>query len=304
MADKKISQLTALTGVNVDDANDKIAIVDTSAVETKSITRQELFTSVAQISVDGNITVGGLVDGRDVAADGIKLDGIEVGATPDQTKADIDALGIDAATLGGNAASYFTGYTDTAIANLVDTAPSTLDTLNELAAALGDDPNFATTITAQIGLKLDASAYTAADVLTKLITVDGTGSGLDADTLDGIDSTGFATAAQGALADTALQSLSGESIQNLSDVGSMTPVDGDVLIWEAASSSWKSGAVAAGASGGATGGGTDQVFYQNDQAVTTDYTIPADKNAMSTGPVTINSGVTLTVSSGARYVVI
>jgi len=113
-------------------------------------------------------------------------------------------------------------------------------------------------------------------------------------------STDYATAAQGALADTALQSLSGESIQNLSDVGSMTPVDGDVLIWEAASSSWKSGVAAAGA----TGGGTDQVFYQNDQAITTDYTIPADKNAMSTGPVTINSGVTLTVSSGARYVVI
>lgn len=55
---------------------------------------------------------------------------------------------------------------------------------------------------------------------------------------------------------------------------------------------------------GATGGGTDQVFYQNDQVVTTNYTIPADKNAMSTGPVTINSGVTVTVSTGARYVVI
>ena len=41
-------------------------------------------------------------------------------------------------------------YTDTAIANLVDTAPATLDTLNELAAALGDDPNFATTVTNQI----------------------------------------------------------------------------------------------------------------------------------------------------------
>ena len=41
-------------------------------------------------------------------------------------------------------------YTDTAIANLVDTAPATLDTLNELAAALGDDANFSTTITNQI----------------------------------------------------------------------------------------------------------------------------------------------------------
>jgi len=38
--------------------------------------------------------------------------------------------------------------------------------------------------------------------------------------------------------------------------------------------------------------------------VTADYTIPADKNAMSTGPVTINSGVTVTVSSGSRYVII
>lgn len=44
----------------------------------------------------------------------------------------------------------------------------------------------------QMALKLDASAYTAADVLTKIKTVDGAGSGLDADTLDGIQATGFA----------------------------------------------------------------------------------------------------------------
>ena len=49
-------------------------------------------------------------------------------------------------------------YVDTAIADLVDTAPSTLDTLNELAAALGDDPNFTTTVSNQIGTKLNASA--------------------------------------------------------------------------------------------------------------------------------------------------
>jgi hypothetical protein len=49
-------------------------------------------------------------------------------------------------------------YVNTAVANLVDTAPSTLDTLNELAAALGDDPNFATTVTNSIAGKqpLDA----------------------------------------------------------------------------------------------------------------------------------------------------
>lgn len=52
---------------------------------------------------------------------------------------------------------------------------------------------------------LPASSYTAADVLNKLKTVHGEGSGLNADLLDGKDSTAFATAAQGAKADTALQ---------------------------------------------------------------------------------------------------
>jgi hypothetical protein len=56
--------------------------------------------------------------------------------------------------------------------------------------------------------------------------------------------------------------------------------------------------------GGATGAGGDAVFIQNGQTVTTNYTIPADQNAMSTGPITINAGATVTVSTGARYVVI
>ena len=56
--------------------------------------------------------------------------------------------------------------------------------------------------------------------------------------------------------------------------------------------------------GGATGGGNDAVFVENDQSVTVNYTIPSTKNAMSTGPITIDSGVTVTVSTGARWVVI
>lgn len=56
--------------------------------------------------------------------------------------------------------------------------------------------------------------------------------------------------------------------------------------------------------GGATGSAGDQVFVQNDQTVTADYTVPADKNAMTTGPIQINSGVSVTVSAGARWVVI
>lgn len=48
---------------------------------------------------------------------------------------------------------------ETAVAGLVDSAPETLNTLNELAAALGDDPNFATTIATEVGKKVNSSEY-------------------------------------------------------------------------------------------------------------------------------------------------
>ena len=57
-------------------------------------------------------------------------------------------------------------YVNTAISNLIDAAPSTLDTLNELAAALGDDPNFATSFTTLIGNKVSKSGDTMTGVLT------------------------------------------------------------------------------------------------------------------------------------------
>ena len=56
--------------------------------------------------------------------------------------------------------------------------------------------------------------------------------------------------------------------------------------------------------GGATGGGSDEVFVENGQNVTANYTIPSTKNAMSTGPITVDDGVSVTVSSGSRWVVL
>lgn len=61
---------------------------------------------------------------------------------------------------------------------------------------------------------------------------------------------------------------------------------------------------AIGGGGGATGGGSDQVFYENGQTVTTNYTLTSNTNAMSTGPITINSGVAVTVPTGGRLVII
>jgi hypothetical protein len=56
--------------------------------------------------------------------------------------------------------------------------------------------------------------------------------------------------------------------------------------------------------GGATGGAGNQVFYENDQTVTANYTIPSTKNAMSAGPITVGTGVTVTVSTGAVWTIV
>ena len=79
--------------------------------------------SVGSLSVTGNITVGGTVDGRDLASDGSKLDGVESGATADQTGAEIASaisgetvatLTISSATISGGSVS---GIIDLAVAD-------------------------------------------------------------------------------------------------------------------------------------------------------------------------------------------
>ncbi len=61
------------------------------------------------------------------------------------------------------------------------------------------------------------------------------------------------------------------------------------------------GAIGGGA--GATGGGTDEVFFESDQTATTSYSITANKHAHTVSP-TINNGVTITVPSGAILVIL
>ena len=85
------------------------------------------------------------------------------------------------------------------------------------------------------------------------------------------------------------QTLTNKSIAASQLTGAMPAIDGSNLT---------------GIAAGATGGGSDQVFYENGQTVTTDYTITNGKNAMSAGPITINSGVTVTVGSGETYTVV
>lgn len=60
----------------------------------------------------------------------------------------------------------------------------------------------------------------------------------------------------------------------------------------------------AAAGGGAVGGGSDEIFWENDQTVTQNYTITNGKNAGSFGPITIQSGVTVTVGTGETWTVV
>lgn len=63
-----------------------------------------------------------------------------------------------------------------------------------------------------------------------------------------------------------------------------------------------------GGGGGATGGGVapnkDDIFYENSQTVNYNYTLTTNKNAMTTGPVTIGDGVAVTVPDGSRWVIL
>jgi hypothetical protein len=50
-----------------------------------------------------------------------------------------------------------------------------------------------------------------------------------------------------------------------------------------------------------TGGGSNKAFYLNDITITTSYTIPTGKNAGTFGPVTVDTGVVVTVSPGSAW---
>jgi len=98
---------------------------------------------------------------------------------------------------------------------------------------------------------------------------------------------GVATAAQGTLADTSVQPNSSPTL----NVVTATSYIGD-------------GSSLTGIAAGAGGGGSDEIFWENGQNVTTNYTITNGKNAMSAGPITVDTGVTVTVGAGETWTVV
>jgi len=120
----------------------------------------------ASINTPAKISAKSLVIG-DVSKRSLGLDAVDNTSDLDKPISTAQQTAID---LKANQATTYTKVeVDNNIANLVDTAPAALDTLNELAAALGDDENFATTVNSLIALK----APLASPAFTGGATIDG-----------------------------------------------------------------------------------------------------------------------------------
>ena len=134
-----------------------VTTTSTSTLTNKTLTSPTINGgTVSSATVTSATIVSGTLS-TDLAAGGFKVSGL---ATPTATA--------DAATKG---------YVDTAVANLVASAPAALDTLNELAAAIGNDASFSTTITNSIATKLPKAGGTmtgAIDMGSSKITSLGT----------------------------------------------------------------------------------------------------------------------------------
>lgn len=116
-----------------------LSSTSTNPVQNKAVYTK--FTSV-QSDIDSKVPSSRTINGKALTSN-ITLSASDVGALPNTTVIpSINGLATET-------------YVNNKVAGLVDSAPATLDTLNELAAALGDDPNFATTVANQIGTKVD-----------------------------------------------------------------------------------------------------------------------------------------------------
>ena len=168
----------------------------TTLVPVVTVDSKGRITSVTTAAISGSLTFTGDVTGSGTTGTSTGLTLAASGVTAGTyTKVTVDSKG--RVTVGANASTtdisegtnlYYTdarvgtyltansyatqSYVGTQVANLVAAAPATLDTLNELAAALGNDPSFATTVSTSIGTKVPQ---------TRTLTINGTGYDLSAD---------------------------------------------------------------------------------------------------------------------------
>jgi hypothetical protein len=376
MSDKKITELPVITGADLEDT-DELVVVDISADTTKSITLGEFKDAldtatgfvritgdtmtgdltVPNVDVTTNITVAGTVDGRDVAADGTKLDTVE--ASADVT----DTANVTAA--GALMDSEVTNLAQVKAFDSADYATAAQGTLADSAVQPNDSPTFAgLTTTADVlfgdndkaifgaanDLEIDADSLSSRIAATGFFEIvspasillggavagvpnmivdpasgtsflDSLGSpiaiipnsglfnvevNVDLDVTGTVDATAFVGDGSG------LTGLpSGYTNADVdTHLNTSTAANGEVLSWTGTDYDW----IAAGASGGGfykgergtvgSVNGAGDIFRINEQELNTSTTIDADENASATGPLTVATGVTLTVTAGGNLSIV
>ena len=232
-------------------------------------------------------------------------------------KAFVDALNVDADTLDGVDS---TGFATSAQGALADSALQA--ETNDLTAAV----TWANVPDANI----TQSSVTQHQAALSIANTQVTGLGTAATTA----STDYATAAQGALADTATQpgdlgtaaaldvgtgannvvqlngsgalpAVDGSNLTNVSSVANLNDLtdvdttgvaDGETIVYNSGTSSWEPGQ--------AGGNSTTFGLFEHANTITVNYSITSGNNAIAAGPVDIDSGVTVTIPTGSRWVIV
>ena len=199
------------------------------------------------------------------------------------------------------------GYTPIIIyhSNTAAAVPSTGNLTNgEIAINVTDKKIYTKSFGGSLVTLVDTmGSQSAASVAITGGTIDGTvigGSSPAAGTFTTVNGTVLTMTADSAFTSTgALKIPVGTTLQQPTGADGKIRYNSSITKYEGYSNgAWSS------LGGGATGGGADEIFIQNGQTVTVNYAIPTGKNAMSTGPITINSGIVVTVPAGSRWVIL
>ena len=177
------------------------------------------------------------------------------------------------------------------------------------AGTPGTDYSIPASVTTEIRSSIQSGAYTTLSSVSGTNTITATATPTLTSYVAGQTFRFVSAGANTGAVTLAIDGLSAKSVYKSSSAGPVAlsasdiPAAGVVLqvTYDGTQFQLVSGA---GSGGGATGGGTDKAFFENDQTITTNYTITAGKNAMTAGPVTINSGVTVQVPSGSTWTVV
>ena len=202
LIDDVLDGTTPVTGIDINSGTIDNVVVGATTAVAGTFT---VLTANTSLGVTGNITVSGTVDGRDVAADGTKLDGVESGATADQTKADIDALGIAATTASTLATARNIAVTGAVTGNANfdgsgNISISTTATADPTLTLSGDASGSATftnlgNATLSVTVADDSHNHVISNVDGLQTALDGklstSGKAADSNLLDGIDSSEF-----------------------------------------------------------------------------------------------------------------